>query len=131
MMAAIRPLVFVLALGNSAAANAGPVRMVVADVPYARVWAAALEAVGEYPIERIAEGDIVTGWRERPARPEEQGFERVADRVRLQVEVFGERITRISVIAEVRGWRDGGWISLGEAGPLERDVLARIRAGLS
>ena len=113
------------------AANAGPARMVVADVPYARVWAAGLEAVRDFPIERIAEGDIMTGWRDRPARVEEQGFERMAERVRLQVEVFGDRITRITATAEARGWRDGGWVSVGEAAPLARDVLARIRAALS
>jgi hypothetical protein len=116
---------------GTVAVNAGPVRMVVADAPYARVWAAALEAVRDFPIERIAEGDIMTGWRDRPARAEEQGFERVAERVRLEVEAFGDRITRITATAEARGWRDGGWVSVGEAAPLARDVLARIRASLS
>ena len=126
---------WILALGivcaEAAAAHAGSVRMVVADMPYARVWAAVLEAVRDYPIERIAEGEIMTGWRDRPARADEPGFERGADRVRLQVEVLGERITRITVTAEGRGWRDGGWVSVGDAEPLERDVLARIRAALS
>jgi hypothetical protein len=126
---------WILGLGlvwaGTVAANASPVRMVVADMPYARVWAAALDAVRDFPIERIADGDIVTGWRDRPARAEEQGFERIAERVRLQVEALGERITRITASAEVRGWRDGGWVSLQETGTLERNVLARIRAALS
>jgi hypothetical protein len=105
--------------------------MVVADVPYPRVWAAALEAVRDFPIERMAEGEIMTGWRDRPARPEEQGFERVSDRVHLRVEAFGERITRVTATSEVRGWRDGRWVDAGPTGVLERDVLARIRAALS
>jgi hypothetical protein len=105
--------------------------MVVADMPYPRVWAAALEAVRDFPIERAAEGEIMTGWRDRPARPEEEGFERVSDRVRLQVEAFGERITRVTATAEVRGWRHGRWIPVASVGVLEQDVLARIRAALS
>jgi hypothetical protein len=116
---------------GTVAASAGPVHMVVADMPYARVWAAAQEAVRDYPIERIVDGDIVTGWQDRPPRAEEPGFERVAERVHLQVAASGERITRITVIAERRGWRDSGWVSLGETEPLGRLVLARIRAALS
>jgi hypothetical protein len=105
--------------------------MVVADLPYTRVWAAAQEAVRDYPLERVVDGEIVTGWRDRPARPEEPDFERVADRVRLQVQVLDEQITRVTVTVEGRGWRNGGWVNFGEIGPLERDVLARIRAALS
>jgi hypothetical protein len=116
---------------GTVAASVGPVQMVVADMPYARVWAAAQEAVRDYPIERIVDGDIVTGWQDRPPRAEEPGFERVAERVHLQVAASGERITRITVIAERRGWRDSGWVSLGETEPLGRLVLARIRAALS
>jgi hypothetical protein len=89
--------------------------MVVADLPYARVWAAALEGVHDYPIERISEGEIMTGWRERPANAGEGGFERVAERIHLQVEAFAEQITRITARVELRGWRDGGWVSLKEA----------------
>ncbi len=115
---------------GTVAANTGPVRMVVADAPYARVWAATLEAVRDFPVDRIAEGDIMTGWRDRPARAEEEAVERMAERVHLEVEVFGDRITRITATAEARGWRDGGWVNVGEAAPLARDVLARIRAAL-
>jgi hypothetical protein len=126
---------WVLALGlvwlGTMAAHASPVRMVVADMPYPRVWAAALEAVRDFPIERMGEREIMTGWRERPARPEEHGFERVSDRVHLQVEAFGERITRVTATSEVRGWRHGRWVDVGPTGVLERDVLARIRAALS
>jgi hypothetical protein len=126
---------WILGLGflwiGTVAASAGPAHMVVADMPYPRVWAAALEAVRDFPIERTAEGEIMTGWRDRPARPEEQGFERVSDRVRLQVEMLGERITRVTATSEVRGWRDGRWVDVESTGILERDVLARIRAALS
>ncbi len=101
-----------------------------ADVPYARVWAVAQEAVRDYPLERIADGEIVTGWRERSARADEGNFERVAERVQLRVEAFGERITRITATVEVRGWRDGGWVMIEETGPVARDLLARIRMTL-
>jgi hypothetical protein len=131
MRGAVLSLGFVLVLGSSAVANPGPLHMVVADLPYARVWAAAREAVRDYPLERVADGEIVTGWRDRPARAEEGTFECVAERVQLRVEAFGDRITRITVTAEARGWRDGGWVSVGETAPLARDVLARIRAAVS
>jgi hypothetical protein len=113
-----------------ATANPDPVRMVVADMPYARAWAAALAGVHDYPIERIAEGEIMTGWQERPAKAGEEGFERVAERIHLQVEAFADHITRITTSAELRGWRDGGWVSLEDRGSLERNVLARIRTAL-
>jgi hypothetical protein len=110
MIKAILSAALVLALGGSAVANSVPLRMVVADLPYARVWAAAQDAVRDCPLERVADGEIVTGWRDRPARAEEGTFERVAERVQLRVEAFGERITRITATVEVRGWRDGQWI---------------------
>jgi hypothetical protein len=122
--------VALLLLVRVAGADAGPVRMVVADVPYARVWAAAQEAVREYPIERVADGEIVTGWRDRAPRPEEPGFERVTERVTLRVEEFGERITRITAAVELRGWQAGHSVMIEDPGPATRDLLARIRAAL-
>jgi hypothetical protein len=101
--------------------------MVVADMPYARVWAAAQEAVRDYPLERMVDGEIVTGWRERPARVEEPGFERVSERARLEVETFG---TRVTAMVEARGWRDGGWAMIADTASATRDLLARIRAML-
>lgn len=130
MRGEVLSLGFVLALGSSAVADSVPLRMVVADLPYTRVWAAAREAVRDYPLERVADGEIVTGWRDRPARAEEETFERVEERVQLRVEAFGERITRITVTAEARGWRDGQWIIIEASEPGARDVLARIRAAL-
>jgi hypothetical protein len=123
-------LAFVLVLATPAAADPALLRMVVADIPYVRVWAAAQEAVRDYPLERMADGEIVTGWRDRPARVEEQDFERVAERVRLEVEPFGDRITRITATVETRGWQDGGWVTIADAAPVTRDLLARIRAKL-
>jgi hypothetical protein len=131
MIQAMVWLAFVLALGSPAAADtAPPLRMVVADIPFVRVWTAAQEAVRDYPLERMADGEIVTGWRDRPTRVEESGFERVAERVRLEVEPFGEGITRITATVEARGWRDGGWVTIADAAPATRDLLARIRAVL-
>ena len=72
----------------------------------------------------------MTGWRDRPARVEEGTFERVAERVQLRVEALGERITRITVTGEARGWRDGQWIIIEASESGARDVLARIRAAL-
>jgi hypothetical protein len=48
----IRPTLSVALLlpVRAAGAEAEPLRMVVADVPYTRVWAAAQEAVRAYPI---------------------------------------------------------------------------------
>jgi hypothetical protein len=120
----------ILLLVRGVAADTGPERMVVADVPYATVWAAAQQALREYPIERVANGEIVTGWRERPPTAEERGFERVTERVTLRVEAFGERITRITPIIELQGWREGRWTGIEDVGPATRAVLARIRAAL-
>jgi uncharacterized lipoprotein len=130
MIRLIPSLTLVLTLGGTVAADSSPLRLVVADVPYARVWAVAQEAVRDYPLERIADGEIVTGWRERPARADEGNFERVAERVQLRVEAFGERITRITATAEVRGWREGGWVMIEATGAVARDLLARIRMTL-
>jgi hypothetical protein len=109
---------------------AEPLRMVVADAPYTRVWAAAQDALRDYPIERLVDGEIVTGWRNRPARVEEAGFQRVAERVTLRVQAFEERITRITVVAEVKGWRDGDSVLLEGGEWAAHDVLERVRASL-
>jgi hypothetical protein len=120
----------VVLLVRGAGADAGPERMVVADVPYATVWAAAQAALREYPTERAADGEIVTGWRDRPPRAEEVGFERVSERITVRVEAFAERITRVTVTAELRGWRNGQWVMIEDVGAARREVLARIRAAL-
>lgn len=108
-------------------AGAGMRRMIVADLPYARVWEAAVKAVEGYPVERAADGVIVTGWRERPAREGESGFERVTERVTLRVERVSELVTRVTVEVEAQGWRDGAWVSIQDTTATERAVLARLR----
>lgn len=108
-------------------ASAGTTRMVVADVPYARVWAAALQAMREYPLERAADGLIRTGWRERPPRGDEPGFARVEERATVWVEAFAERITRVSVSVEARGWRDGRWVPITDTTAVENAILDRLR----
>jgi hypothetical protein len=109
-------------------APAGTMRMVVADLPYARVWDTAVRALADYPIERAADGILATGWRERDPRPDEAGWRRVRARVTLRVEPMGERITRITAEAEVQGRRDGDWLAREtETEAVARAVLARVR----
>ena len=114
-------------LGVSVASGAGMMRMVVADLPYDRVFAAAMRSVEGYPIERVADGVIVTGWLWRAPRPDEPGFERVEERVTLRVEPFGERITRVTVEVDARGWRGDTFRPIGDTRGTAREVLARLR----
>jgi hypothetical protein len=113
--------------GAGGGAEAPRLRMVVADLPYARVWDAALRAVADYPLESAGGGRIVTGWRERPPREGEPGVSRVTERVTLGVVETGVRITLITVDVEARGWRDGEWVALPDTGVTARAVLARLR----
>jgi hypothetical protein len=111
----------------AAGAEAGRMRMVVADLPYERVWHAAIRAVSDYPLERAEAGRIVTGWRERAPREGEAGLVRVTERVVVDVERAGERITRVTVAVEARGWRNGDWVGLPDTEATARAVLARLR----
>jgi hypothetical protein len=115
-------LALVLALAPGGPAEAATVHMVVADLPYARVWSAANAAMAGYPVERAAEGVIQTGWVEQP-----RGAERVQERVTVRVEPFGERITRVTVTVEARAWRDGQWLPLADTEAREHAILDRIR----
>ncbi len=108
-------------------AGAGMRRMIVLDLPYARVWEDALKAVEGYPLDRAADGVIVTGWRERPAREGESAFERVSERVTLRVERVSDLVTRVTVEVEAQGWRDGTWVSIHDTTATERAVLAKLR----
>jgi hypothetical protein len=105
----------------------GTVRMVVADLPYARVWSAATFALAGYPVERAADAIIQTGWAERPPGEGPAGVERVQERVTVRVEPFAERITRVSVSVEARGWRDGQWVPLADTRAREHAILDLIR----
>jgi hypothetical protein len=126
------PLAVAAVLGLAGAAGAeDPARAVVTGLPYEAVWAAALEAVAGYPLERSAAGVIVTARVERAPRPEapdERGCERVAERVRVAVDPFGERVTRVSVTVEVEGLRAGAWAPLAGGEGRAREILARLRA---
>ena len=116
-----------LMLGLAGTAEAGTMRMVVADLPYARVWDAALRAVLDYPAGRAADGVIETGWLERSPREGEAGFSAVMERATVRVEPFAERITRVSVEIEARGWRDGQWVAIPDTAARERAILDRVR----
>src|SRR5262245_37248733 len=116
-----------LALGLGGAPEAGTMRMVVADLPYARVWDAAVQAVRDYPAGRAADGVIETGWLERGPREGEGGFARVMERATVRVEAFAERITRVTVDVEARGWRDGQWVPIPDTEARERAILDRVR----
>jgi hypothetical protein len=107
--------------------EAATVHMVVADRPYERVWQAATAALAGYPVERAADGVIQTGWSERPAGEGPGGVARVQERVTVRVEPFGERITRVTVSVEARGWRDGQWAPLADTTARENAILDRIR----
>ncbi len=117
----------VLLLTAGGVTEAGTMRMVVADLPYARVWDAAVQAVRDYPVERAADGVIQTGWLERAASEGESGFTRVSERATLRIEAFAERITRVTVEVEARGWRDGQWVPIADTAARERAILDRLR----
>jgi hypothetical protein len=100
----------------------------VADLPYARVWEAAVRAMAGYTIERAADGVIVAQPRERAPRPEEPAFRTVAENVVVRVEAFGERITRVSVEVVTQGFRDGEWVRIPEAEEgAARAILDRLK----
>lgn len=120
-------LALALTLGVAALGEAATVRMVVADLPYARVWSAANAALAGYPVERSADGVIQTGWAERPPGEGTGGVGRVQERVTIHVEAFGERITRVTVSVEARGWREGQWTPLPDTEAREHAILDRIR----
>jgi hypothetical protein len=117
----------ILALALVASVEAATVHMVVADLPYARVWSAANAALAGYPVERAADGVIQTGWTERPPGEGPGGVARVQERVTVRVEPFGERITRVTVSVEARGWRDGQWTPLVDTRAREDAILDLIR----
>jgi hypothetical protein len=120
-------LVGLLGLGLTGTPEAGTMRMVVADLPYARVWDAAVRAVRDYPAGRAADGVIETGWLERSPRESEVGFSHVMERATVRVEPFAERITRVTVEVEARGWRDGQWVPIPDTAARERALLDRVR----
>ena len=63
----------------------------------------------------------------RAPRPDEPGFERVEERVTVRVELFGQRITRVTVEVDARGWRGDALRAIGDTRGTAREVLARLR----
>ncbi len=106
-------------------------RLMVMDMPYARVWDGAVHALSGYALARAADGVIETARVEREPRPDEPGAGRVAERVTVRVEAVGERITRVTVSVSAEVFRDGGWHAVDPSPATARAVIDRIRAGLS
>ena len=134
-------LVFALAaagcLGSAASAPAQPSaapspmpRLMIMDMPYARVWDGAVHALAGYAIARASDGVIETTRLERAPRPEEAGAERVAERVTVRVQAVGERIVRVTVTVAAEALRNGAWQAVDPSPETTRAILDRIRAGL-
>jgi hypothetical protein len=100
------------------------------DLPYARVWEGAVQALGGYPLTRASDGVIETARRERVPLPEEGAFERVAERITVRVEAMAPDVTRITVDVALEGLRGGRWGPLEDDGATARTVLDRIRASI-
>jgi hypothetical protein len=113
-----------------ATAQVSTPRLVVMDMPYARVWDGAVQALGSYGVERAADGLIETTRVERPPRLAEKGIERIAERVTVRVEAVGEKVTRVTVTIATEALKDGRWQAVGASPDTARAVLDRIRASL-
>lgn len=105
-------------------------RLLVMDLPYARVWEGALQALDGYPLARASDGVIETVRMERAPRPEEGGLARVAERVMVRVEAMAPKVTRVTVEVALEGLRGGRWAPLADDGATTRTVLDRIRASI-
>ena len=118
--------------GSGGTAGTGLVRLVIADLPYGRVWAASLRALEGFPVARAEQGVIVTERVERAPRPEElaevSGAERVAERVTVRVDAFGTLSTRVTIAVEAWALRDGAWTPLADTGTTARGIADRLRA---
>lgn len=117
------------AIAQSAAPSPAS-RLMVLDMPYARVWDGAVHALSGYALARAADGVIETARVERAPRPDEPGADRVAERVTVRVEAVGERITRVTVSVSAEAFRAGGWHAVDPSPATARAVVERIRAGL-
>jgi hypothetical protein len=117
-----------LGLSVAVTGRAAVPRLLVMDLPYARVWEGAVQALGGHPLTRASDGVIETARRERAPLPEEGALERVAERITVRVEAMAPDVTRITVDVALEGLRGGRWGPLEDDGATARTVLDRIRA---
>ena len=105
-------------------------RLLVMDLPYARVWAGTVRALGGYALARASDGVIETVRGERAPLPDEAGVERIAERVTVRVEAVADNVTRVTVTVEAEALRGGSWRAVDASPTTVRAVLDRIRASL-
>lgn len=119
-----------LLLATAVTGRAAAPRLLVMDLPYATVWEGAVRALGGYVLTRASEGVIETARTERPPLPDEKDVDRVAERITVRVEAVADKVTRVTVVVETEGLRDGRWQALDGSATTVRTVLDRIRAGI-
>jgi hypothetical protein len=119
-----------LLVGGTVTGHAAVPRLLVMDLPYARVWESTVRALAGYPLARAADGVIETARMERPPRPEEPGVERIAERVTVRVEVMADKVTRITVTVAAEALRGDRWEALEGSPTTVRAILDRIRAAV-
>lgn len=105
-------------------------RLLVFDVPFARVWERTIQEMKAYPVARVGDGVIETARAERAPLSREAGAERVAERITIRVEAVAETVTRVTATVDAEAWRDGRWQPFEGSSITTRTVLDRIRAGL-
>jgi hypothetical protein len=113
-----------------ATAQAGTPRLLVMDLPYARVWEETVRAFDGYALTRAANGVIETARVERAPLPDEAGLDRVAERITVRVEAVADRVTRVTVTVEAEALRTGSWQAVEASPTTVRAVLDRIRASI-
>jgi hypothetical protein len=120
-----------LLVGTVVTGQAAVPRLLVIDLPYARVWEGTVRALSGYPLARASDGVVETARVERAPRPDEPGLERVAERVTVRVEAMADKVTRITVTVAAEALRDGHWEALEGSPATARAVLDRIRAAVA
>jgi hypothetical protein len=105
-------------------------RLLVMDLPYARVWEGTVRALGGRALARASDGVIETTRVERVPRLDEAGVERVAERITVRVEAVADRVTRVTVTVEAEALSGDGWRAVDASLATVRTVLDRIRASI-
>jgi hypothetical protein len=119
-------------LSPGAPGAADDLRLLVSGRPYETVWTSTMEAMAaRYPVALAGQGIIVTERVERAPRPLdapwEAGMDRVAEKVTVWVESFGDRLTQLRVRIEAEGSRGGVWTPLAVDETAARDLLTYLR----